>query len=69
MVVDPFGKVVAEAPALEPDLLVVDLEADVLRRARAAYPLIRDERLELVERELARVRQARFAIEPEGVDG
>jgi len=38
----------------------------VIRRARAAYPLLRDENLELVHREVSRIRQERFQL-PEPV--
>ena len=53
--VDPFGRIVGELPPLEEGLAVVELRAEVLRRARSAYPLLRDENLELVRRELDRV--------------
>lgn len=62
LVVDPFGRVAGNAPALDEALEVVDLKSDVLRRARTAYPLLRDENLELVERELARLRQLRYDL-------
>ncbi len=62
LVVDPFGRVAGSAPALDEALEVVDLKSDVLRRARTAYPLLRDENLELVERELARLRQLRYDL-------
>ena len=62
MVVDPFGRVTAEAAALDEELLCVDLPAELLRRARVAYPLLRDERLDLVERELGRLRQIRYEL-------
>jgi len=66
MVVDPFGRVVAELPPLEEGQLTVELEAEVLRRARTAYPLLRDENIELVARELDRIRRLRFDLpEPE----
>ena len=54
--VDPFGREVTALPALEPGLAVAELDAEVLRRARTAYPLLRDEKLELVRRELDRLR-------------
>jgi len=41
---------------------VAELDGEVLRRARAAYPLLRDENLELVHREVARIRQERFKL-------
>jgi predicted amidohydrolase len=67
MAVDPFGRVVGELPALDAGLTTVDLKSEVLRRARTAYPLLRDENLELVRRELERVRRRRFDLpEPAG---
>ncbi len=62
LVVDPFGRVVAESPALDESLELVDLKSEVLRRARTVYPLLRDEDLELAERELARLRQLRYDL-------
>lgn len=62
MVVDPFGRVVEEMPPLEEGLTVVELTDEVLRRARTAYPLLRDERLELVYRELGRIRAERYDL-------
>jgi predicted amidohydrolase len=60
--VDPFGRVLATLPALEPALDVVELDAGVLRRARIAYPLLRDENLELVAREIDRIRRVRYDL-------
>jgi predicted amidohydrolase len=62
LVVDPFGRVVGSAPALDEALEIVDLKSEVLRRARTAYPLLRDENLELVERELERIRLLRYDL-------
>lgn len=62
MVIDPFGRVTAEAPALEEALLFVELEAEVLRRARTAYPLVRDADLELLYRETERIRAERHDL-------
>jgi predicted amidohydrolase len=62
LAVDPFGRVIAELPALDERLTVVELEAEVLRRARTAYPLLRDENIELVSRELERIRARRFDL-------
>jgi predicted amidohydrolase len=59
---DPFGRTIAALPALAAGLTVATLDAEVLRRARAAYPLLRDENLELVHRETARLRQERFQL-------
>jgi predicted amidohydrolase len=60
--VDPFGRVLATLPALTPAMEVVELDADVLRRARIAYPLLRDEDLELAAREIDRVRRSRYGL-------
>jgi predicted amidohydrolase len=60
--VDPFGRTLAALPALTPGIAVAELDAGVLRRARAAYPLLRDENLELVHRETTRIRQERFCL-------
>lgn len=66
--VDPFGRVIASLPPLEEGLAVADLRAEVLRRARIAYPLLRDDNLELVHRELDRIRTLRYDL-PEGKTG
>jgi predicted amidohydrolase len=65
-VVDPFGRAVAELPALEPATTVVQLRGEVLRRARTAYPLLRDDDLDLVHRELRRLLAGRYDL-PESV--
>ncbi len=54
-VFDPFGREVAEGRLLEEDLVICDLERSALRRARTLYPLLRDERLPVVTRELDRI--------------
>ena len=40
----------------------------MLRRARSAYPLLRDEDLELVQRELERIRRVRYGLPAEADD-
>jgi predicted amidohydrolase len=63
---DPFGREIGSLPALDEGWMVVELEEEVLRRARTAYPLLRDTRIELVSRELGRIRTERFDLpEPE----
>ena len=59
---DPFGRTIASLPALTAGVTVAELDGEVLRRARAAYPLLRDENLELVHREVSRIRHERFLI-------
>jgi predicted amidohydrolase len=58
-VVAPSGDPVAKARYLEDELLLATLDPGALRRARVANPLLRDERLDLTSRELARILQAR----------
>ena len=60
--VDPFGRELAVLPALEPGLALTDLDPEVLRRARTAYPLLRDEKLDLVRRELDRLLARRYDL-------
>jgi predicted amidohydrolase len=62
IVVDPFGREVAALSALDPGLTVADLDPEVLRRARTAYPLLRDEKLDLVRRELDRLLVRRYDL-------
>jgi predicted amidohydrolase len=62
-VVAPSGEPLAKARYLEEELLLADLDPGSLRRARVANPLLRDERLELTAREIARILRAR------GTDG
>jgi predicted amidohydrolase len=62
VVVDPFGRTALEMPPLEEGLESVGLEDEVIRRARTAYPLLRDENIELVRRELDRIRRDRFDL-------
>jgi predicted amidohydrolase len=54
-VIDPFGETLAEGPLLREDLVVTDLPRATLRRARTFYPLLRDERLPLLAREIDRL--------------
>lgn len=58
-VVGPSGESLAKARYLEEELLVVEMEAGALRRARVANPLLRDERLEVTLRELQRLLRTR----------
>jgi predicted amidohydrolase len=58
------GSVLAEGPLYTEALVVGDLETDDLRMQRYQLPLLADERLELVRRELDRVVAERAGIEP-----
>lgn len=58
-VVDPFGEVIVRGPLFEESLVTVDLDLDMVRRARFATPILRDENTDLVVRELTRIQQHR----------
>jgi len=51
----PDGKLVAQAPYFEEALLTATLDLGALRRVRQQLPLLRDERPELLRRELERM--------------
>lgn len=51
-VIGPGGEETAKAPYLDETLLYADVDPGELRRARIANPLLRDERLDLTQREL-----------------
>ena len=54
-VFDPLGECLADGPVLADGLVVCDLDRATLRRARALYPLLRDERLPVLAREIDRL--------------
>lgn len=54
-VVDPEGRVVAQAPRDEPALTLVDVDVPAARRHRRALPLLAEGRLHLIEREVRRL--------------
>jgi predicted amidohydrolase len=62
------GSVIAEGPLYEEALVVGSLETDDLRMQRYQLPLLADERLELVRRELDRIIDERAGI-PVAEDG
>ena len=55
-VFDPDGKLIAQAPNDEEGLTLAELDLAQLKRTRMRLPLLRDERLEVVTRELERIR-------------
>ncbi|WP_124727109.1 nitrilase-related carbon-nitrogen hydrolase [Staphylospora marina] len=59
MVIDPFGRIEAEADLLTEELLVCELDPDKIRKARFRMPMIRDEKLDLTIRELSRIQRKR----------
>lgn len=54
-VIDPWGRVVAEAPEYEPSLTVVDIDVSAVRRRRREMPLLQEARLGLLRREVERL--------------
>jgi NAD+ synthase (glutamine-hydrolysing) len=56
---DPNGKLMAQAPYFEEALTTAEIDLNQLHRTRARLPLLRDERPELVERELERILHGR----------
>jgi predicted amidohydrolase len=64
-VIDPTGRPVFSAPLFEEGLYQVDVALEDLRRERLSLPLLRDERLELEARELARLVALRAGLPPE----
>jgi predicted amidohydrolase len=54
-IVDPDGEFVIHAPYFEEALTVQTIDLNQLHRTRSRLPLLRDERPELVQRELARI--------------
>lgn len=59
VVFDPHGELVARGPFHEESLVIAELDLRQLQRARTRLPLLRDERTELVHRELKRIRRLR----------
>jgi predicted amidohydrolase len=57
---DPFGRIQAQAKALETDMLTVHIENKRIRRARYMMPLLRDEDIDVTIRELSRIRDSRL---------
>jgi NAD+ synthase (glutamine-hydrolysing) len=54
-VFDPDGKLVAQGPYFEEAVIPCEIDLNQLHRTRARMPLLRDERPELVQRELERI--------------
>ena len=54
-VIDPWGSVVAEAAQGEEQVLTVDIDLADIRRRRRQVPLVKEARLGLIQREIARL--------------
>ncbi len=55
MITDPDGEVVVQGSYYEEDLVTYTLDTNQLHRTRSRLPLLRDERIGLMSRELARI--------------
>jgi predicted amidohydrolase len=62
-VIAPSGEPLFSAPLFDEGLFTVDIELADVRRERISLPLLRDERLELQARELARIVAERAGLE------
>lgn len=62
-VISPTGGIVARAGREEPELLLAEIETAQIRRARTFFPLLGDEKLDMVHRELTRIRNREFHLE------
>jgi predicted amidohydrolase len=60
MAVGPDGRIIAQAPMLDPALSVICFDPAELRRQRLITPLARDEQLLLTIEELNRIKRRRF---------
>ena len=67
-VIGPTGQGVFAAPLFEEGVFCTDIELSELRRERITLPLLRDERPELLGRELRRIIAARAGIAPDAID-
>lgn len=62
-VVSPTGDVVARAGREDEELVLAEVELEQIRRARTFFPLMGDEKLDLVHRELTRIRNRNYKLE------
>lgn len=54
-IVDPWGRVLAQAPINKEDLYIAEIDFDLVRKRRRDVPLVREARLALLEREIHRI--------------
>jgi predicted amidohydrolase len=57
-VFDPDGKLIAQAPADQEGLTLAQLDLAQLKRTRIRLPLLRDERMDVLQKELKRISRA-----------
>lgn len=58
-VLDPRGRIVAQAPQDKEELLLVDLDPEDVARQRRSVPFLCDARLDILQQELDRIARAR----------
>ena len=58
----PDGQRIAQAPYYEECLLTAELSPLALRRQRSRLPLLRDERIDLTDRELTRIYHSHYDL-------
>jgi predicted amidohydrolase len=68
-VIGPTGDVIARADHTDEELLLAEISPELVRRARVFFPLMGDEKLDLVYRELGRIRDRRFGLKDEAGKG
>jgi len=66
MVLGPTGDVIVEGPLYDEALVLADVPLADIRRERVGLPLLRDERPELLARELGRIVAQRAGLAEEG---
>jgi predicted amidohydrolase len=69
MIVGPTGDVLVEGPLYDEALVIADVPLADVRRERIVLPLLRDERPELLVRELGRIVAGRAGIAEDGTGG
>lgn len=62
-IVSPTGGVLARAGREDEEILLAEFEAEQVRRARTMFPLLGDEKIDMVHRELERIRRRKFESE------
>jgi len=64
-IIGPSGEPIFSAPLFDEGLFFVNVRLEDVRRERITLPLLRDERLELQAREMARIIAERAGLEPD----
>lgn len=62
-IIGPTGSVLARAGSSEEELIMAEIDPEQIRRSRVFFPLLGDEKIDLVHRELSRIRSRRYRLE------